>query len=579
MPFWTKIAVVSVTLISAAVFGEPLPKFDAATVTGDALVALLRSRKVRPTCEEYAELNRVLAGRELVFHDLCICGSSTMPDFALELSTIDRRFESADHASPDRRFTVVASFKDEKSVKFARRVYGSGSCARIKEIRGLVVEPQSMVNPIQGELHLEATALIPAEPIEELPDFDAAAITGDELGVLCKTLKKGVTNNAYRDLNALLLDRELTFTDVQVIETIDNENGFTDLSCAVGSSTTVEPYYPRSRCLCLVVRVATKDIDALPWGFQKGARIVRLTGKVSEPFVSGRHRRFEGLPLTGVTFEVAWKNEKMPAYDAKTITGDELAKMIAGFDTQTKSAKQERLCRDLCGRRLTFAEATVKGFGFSNREGQIVVVLGFGERLQSPRGSFACELEAAFPKGEAADVARQLTRGQVLHNLSGVMAAVEADPRWHPEKDGTYRLTEVEFDAETPEALPAFDEKTITGDELVKLVWKLKGELSPAHITELQTRLAGRRLTFHNAWISGASGGAGAWSDVGIKFFDNPRSKDRREFSFWAGLREPSEESPSHGRRGGCTISATVTAPEDLNHATGFTLEDAVLEP
>ena len=44
MPFWTKIAVVCVTLISAAVFGEPLPAFDAATVTGDELVALLRAR-------------------------------------------------------------------------------------------------------------------------------------------------------------------------------------------------------------------------------------------------------------------------------------------------------------------------------------------------------------------------------------------------------------------------------------------------------------------------------------------------------------------------------------------------------
>ena len=254
-------------MVAALGFCEPLPAFDAATVTGDELVALLRSRKVRPTCEEYAELNRVLAGRELVFHDLCVCGSSTVPDFALVFSTIDRRFESADHASPDERFTVVACFKDEKSVKFAQRVYGSGSCARIKEIRGRVVEPQSMFSPRQGELHLEATALIPAEPIEELPDFDAAAITGDQLGELCKTLKKGVTNNAYRDLNALLLDRELTFTDVQVIETMDNENGFTDLSCAVGSSTTIEPYYSKSRWLCLVARVATKDIDALPWGF------------------------------------------------------------------------------------------------------------------------------------------------------------------------------------------------------------------------------------------------------------------------------------------------------------------------
>ena len=41
----------------------------------------------------------------------------------------------------------------------------------------------------------------------------------------------------------------------------------------------------------------------------------------------------------------------------------------------------------------------------------------------------------------------------------------------------------------------------------------------------------------------------------------------------------PSEESPSHGRLGSCTITATVTAPENLNHATDFILEDAVPGP
>ena len=579
-----RLFVMSLAMSSAllGVAGEAFPAFDAATVTGDELVELLRSRKKRPTREEYAELNRLLKGRELVFHDLCIYGwgdarrslTDAVRSYELMMRTV---CDQGVCKISDERFNVAAVFTDERDIRYADRVRGSNSRqVMIKELAGVVTDSQ--MSDFKGSLQLMATSLVPMEPIEELPDFDADSITGDELAKLCQTFKMGMSDNAYGDLNALLLDRELSFTDVQVVETVNLGNGFIDLSCVVGNRFPVGPYESPSHCLGLVARVSTKAIDDLPWGFTCGDKISRLIGKVTEPFNSGQHRRFQGLPLTGATFDVAWKNDKLPTYDAATVTGDELVKMIVAFDAKTRPAKQERLCRDLCGRRLSFTDAKVRSIVRSDHDGQVVVMLGFGTRGRGcSRGAvYACELEAVFPKGEAADVAVQLTRGQEVRSISGVMTATKSHSRGYAEENDIYRLTEVTFEADEPEPLPPFDAKTITGDELVKLVWTLKGELSPAHVAELQTRLAGRRLTFHGAWRSGASGSGAQITEVGFKYFDNPRSKDRREFSFWVGLRDPEPLMSEH--HGKCIVTATVSQPVKCRHGEGLVLEDAVQE-
>ena len=68
-----------------------------------------------------------------------------------------------------------------------------------------------------------------------------------------------------------------------------------------------------------MARFKTKDVEALPWGFAGRMAIKRLTGRISEPSGSTAIRAGEALALPDAKAEVAWKDEKPPAFDAATL--------------------------------------------------------------------------------------------------------------------------------------------------------------------------------------------------------------------------------------------------------------------
>ena len=588
--------------------GAALPEFDAATVTGDELLQAVVEQETKLTGEEFAELGRLLKGRELTFHNLALVGFAGVAGIAGRSQGCAVHLCAADEAErnfsvSNGRFFITATFTDAKDVRFAQRLWGS-TLTMIKEVTGVVTEGNSMFSLRNGdELTLEATALVPKVPIEELPDFDAATVTGDELSKICRGLKRGVTDTIYRDLNALLLDRELSFGgDVEVIEVIEQEDGFADLVCSVDAPMRMSPGMGKSSCLCLMARVATRDIDALPWGFAGGSKIARLSGRVVEPF--GRDRfgwREKGLPLADVRVEVAWKAEKLPEFDAATITGDELVELLKGLKSPNWNAQFERICRAVQGRRLTFSAGVVQGVFFSpSRKKNTIVRIGLGapakpqvpDLIKAARagrhdlltGKARCpvEIEAELPEDEGAQIAEQLTQGHALTNISGVFALNAVEPNVSQVRNGLHRwhrLTEVEFDADAPVPLPEFDAATITGDELVAMLRERENGLSPAQGAELQRRLTGRRLTFHKGWVGGASGGNDGWTDVSLRFGGEHRGDGRREVEIKVKLREPMKESPSR-MNPRLDVTATVLAP-DLDarmSGEGLMLGDAVLE-
>ena len=196
-----------------------------------------------------------------------------------------------------------------------------------------------------------------------------------------------------------------------------------------------------------------------------------------------------------------------------------------------------------------------------------------------------------FPAGEAAKIAAQLTNGQKLRNISGVFALNETPPKGRRQvRNGVtrwYLLTDVTFDAPKASPLPDFDEKTVTGDELVKLMLGLRQkELSIAQWAELRTRLAGRRLTFHKAWQGGASGDINGWKEVTFRFclYDDVREGKACEFSVRATLRTPEPRAkPQDEPRWGSnwTVEGTVEPPKMdglRNDENVFALTDAVIK-
>ena len=592
---WILVTLVVMAVTAVRAEETALPEFDAATITGDELVGLLTNREVQLTSEDYAALNAALKGRELTFHGFCVygcCQSHAQNGeerwYGLQLSTF--REHSGGWVERDNRFGLSLVFAGADDILFARRIWGVNhrrGFGVIKTLSG-IVETDFHFGSLGG-LQLKATDLEPRDPIEELPDFDAQTVTGDELAEVCKKLKQGLSQNVYEELNELLLGRELAFSDVQVLTVHEDEDGLTDVACGVvvDQSRTMDV---RHRCLRLVARLKTKDIEALPWGFAGGMAIKRLTGRVSEPSGSTAIRIRETLTLADAKAEVAWKDEKLPAFDAETLTGEGLVELLTASGDGFGFAKLQRICRALKGRRLTFSEGEVLDCRKSWQNEDIFVSLGFGPK----RGKFGAfsfpSVTAVFPAGESAKIATQLTNGQKLRNISGVFALNEAPSKGrHQERNGVtrwYQLTDVTFDAPKASPLPDFDEKTVTGDELVKLMLGMRQkELSIAQWAELRTRLAGRRLTFHKAWQGGASGDRDGWRDATFRFclYDDVLEGKACEFSVHATLRtpEPRQDEPRWGNN--WTVEGTVEPPEKdglraVVNAYWLTLTDAVIK-
>ena len=595
----TVLVAVAAALALTAVRAEALPDFDAATITGDELVGLLTNREVQLTSEDYAALGAALKGRELTFHDFCVygCGHSqaqneTEPWYGLQLSTF--REHPGGWVERDNRFGLSLGFTSADDIRFARRIWGAKNRSGLGVIKTFsgIVGTDFHFGP--GGLQLKATEVEPKDPIEELPDFDAQTVTGDELTEMCKKLKQGLSQNVYEDLNELLMGRELTFSDVQVLTVHEDEDGVTDIKCGVvvDQSQTMDV---RHRCLLLVARLKTWDVEALPWGFAGGMAIKRLTGRVSGPSGSTDIRIEKTLTLADAKAEVAWQDEKLPAFDAETLTGDGLVELLTASGDGFGFAKLQRICRALKGRRLTFGEGEVLDCQKWWRNDDMVVTLGVGPkggRFDNFAFNFGFDfppVAAVFPAGEAAKIAAQLARGQKLRNISGVFALNEAPPKGvHQVCNGVtrwYQLTDVTFDAPKATPLPAFDEKTVTGDELVKLMLGLRQkELSIAQHTELRTRLAGHRLTFHKAWQGGASGDINGWKEVTFRFclYDDVRDGRACEFNVHATLRTPEPREQDESRYdNNWTVEGTVEPPDkddlrNVANATLLTLTDAV---
>ena len=572
------------TLAVAALFGtvtgfaDALPTFDAAKVTGDELVALFAGSESKPGEAEYAELNRLFSGRELTFHDFVINGSATGKDFfALNLSAVLASGKGLPSMA-DSRFNISLRFTDETDIRFAKRVKGSSFRVKIKELSG-VVSAAKMSFSDWDCLSLDATSLVPEEPVEILPEFDAATVTGAELLKMSKQLKRGMTNAIYQDLAELLLGREITFDDAQVIETQEREDGFMDIACCIGEPmSSMAQISPKS--ICLIARLPSKSIDALPWGFAGGMHIRHLTGRVAEPSEkSGVYRFRDALALVDATLDVAWKDEKLPAFDPATISGDELIAMLSRFRGENAFAQTERILGQLKGRRLTFSEGWVKAYHCPHPGQDARVTFGLGPKRND--WQYACELLAVFPSDE---IVSQLTSEQRVTNLSGVFAPNTRNPHAHSVMNGVERwhqLTDVTFDAEASASLPSFDEKTITGDELVKMVYAMPNNLSSAQLAELQKRLAGHCLAFHKGFCCGASGsGAGEWTEASFQFGHKLNNGQYCEFRVRAQLREPMSESLGRGHGFDLTVTGTVADPAEfgLEAVGSFCLKDAEIK-
>ncbi len=466
-------------------FPKPPPiekMFDLKTVTGDELMekrAFIRHSQ----CHDLA---RALEGRELTFHNLSFSwfGSETTASFvALE-----------DGLGLDATFRLDVEFSDPQLAKKVQKLRRfSPKDFFIRELKGIVASENDHRRGFAGALRLKGTHVEPNEPLEEIPPFDAATITGDGVIQLLKSFKKGYEPHLPEIIDKLI-GRTLTFTNVH----------FSSLSDVTETNAVVKGFAPMGldswigETVAVFARVNAEKLDALPWDLSWRDTFLRLSGRVvkEEPKRMGCMRVINGgIHLADATFEVAWQNEKLPPFDAKTLTGDEFAKMSAGFDKRYRRPMMQRMLKAMEGRRLTFSRCDVLENPMRPGDARKYLEARFDIAPAIDGLPEKCSFPAAFVGEEQLQMLQDLSVGTQLTNVSGTV--VRTAPRILPSWHGEWCLTNLSYQTVAPqEALPDFDAATITGDELVRLLDGMKRNLTPRQIGVLRNRLAGRRLTF-----------------------------------------------------------------------------------
>ena len=473
---------------------EPsMPEVDAANISGDELVALLAGVEKVPSLRQRQNLASQLEGHRFTFHDLKRASCRVGED--------DQHYEM-DITDPGR---MMLRPGDDRLLWFTLDV--PGATEELRNFARKTKDASFLWDTVVKELDctfgsnfvVTVNRFVPAIELAELPPFDAASITGDQLVDVLRGMKGRMSDAVGEDLAARLDGRELTFTNAQVtgVATIDDDT--------VGLRFRI-PFGKRwSQAIVAGAVMPRKALAELPWNLwaascNYGAKLSRLNGSVSKQ-ADGNLRRcgfHSVLMLKNVEFDVPWRNDKLPDFDPHSITGEELVSLVSKFTDRGAKAKVDTVLERLNGRRLTFPEVVVQNVSTPadknknpswRHSGRIVLDLSVScvELRAAGKDGGEFEFYAFMPS----DKAKTLSDNARLVDFTGTVVFHRT-----PFQPDFSTFEDVEFvQADKSEPLPKFDRKTVTGDDIVKLVASRTVALTGEQVKELGRQLDGVRVT------------------------------------------------------------------------------------
>ena len=473
---------------------EPtMPEFDAGKVGGDELVALLAGVEKVPSLRQRQNLASQLEGHRFTFHDLKRAPWRVGKDqHHLEIDMTDSGGMLL--CPGDVRlfwFTLDVPGVTEELRNFARKTKDS----------------KFSLKPVVKELDctfgsnfvVTVNRFVPAIELAELPKFDAASITGDQLVDVLRGMKGRMSDAVGEDLAARLDGRELTFTNAQVtgVATIDDDT--------VGLLFRVSFGKEWDQAFDAGAVIPRKALAELPWNlwatpWNYGDDLNRLKGTVSMQ-VDGNLRRcgfHPALMLKNVEFDVPWRNDKLPDFDPHSITGEELVSLVSKFMDRGAKAKVDTVLERLNGRRLTFPEVVVQDVSTPADKDKnpswphsVRIDLDLSVSRVALRAAGKDGGEFEFYAFMPSDKAKTLSDNARLVDFTGTVVFHRT-----PFQPDFSTFEDVEFvQADKSEPLPKFDRKTVTGDDIVKLVESRTVALTGEQVKELGRQLDGVRVT------------------------------------------------------------------------------------
>ena len=473
---------------------EPsMPEVDAANISGDELVALLAGVEKVPSFRQRQNLASQLEGHRFTFHDLKRASWRVGKDqHHLEMVMTDPGGMLL--CPGDVRlfwFTLGVPGVTEELRNFARKTKDSRF-----SLKPVVKELDCTFG---SNFTVTVNRFVPAIELAELPKFDAASITGDQLVDVLRGMKGRMSDAVGEDLAARLDGRELTFTNALVtgVVTIDDDT--------VGLLFRVPFGKEWDQAFDVGAVIPRKALAELPWNlwatpWNYGDDLNRLKGTVSMQ-VDGNLRRcgfHPALMLKNVEFDVPWRNDKLPDFDPHSITGEELVSLVSKFMDRGAKAKVDTVLERLNGRRLTFPEVVVQDVSTPADKDKnpswphsVRIDLDLSVSRVALRAAGKDGGEFEFYAFMPSDKAKTLSDNARLVDFTGTVVFHRT-----PFQPDFSTFEDVEFvQADKSEPLPKFDRKTVTGDDIVKLVESRTVALTGEQVKELGRQLDGVRVT------------------------------------------------------------------------------------
>ena len=241
------------------------------------------------------------------------------------------------------------------------------------------------------------------------------------------------------------------------------------------------------------------NLWATPWNY--GDELSRLKGTVSKQVDGNLLRRCGFRPvftLKNVEFDVPWQSEKLPDFDPQAITGEELVSLVSKFTDRGAKAKVDTVLERLNGRRLTFPEVVVQNVSTPADKNKnpswphsVRIDLDLSVSRVALRAAGKDGGEFEFYAFMPSDKAKTLSDNARLVDFTGTVVFHRT-----PFQPDFSTFEDVEFvQADKSEPLPKFDRKTVTGDDIVKLVESRTVALTGEQVKELGRQLDGVRVT------------------------------------------------------------------------------------
>ena len=578
----------SVFLFGCQMFrGEPdMPVFDADKISGDDLVGLLVGVERVPSLRQRQNLARQLEGRRFVFHGL--------KRAAYRFGKDEWHFE-CDMTDPGR---MLLRPGDDRLCWFTLDV--PGETEELRNFARKTADLKFSLNPVVKELGctfssnfiVKVDRFVPDVELAELPAFDAASITGDQLVEVLRGMKGRMSDAVEEELASRLAGRELTFSNAEVtgVVTIDDDT--------VGLRFRVPFGKEWDQAFVVGAVLPRKALAELPWNLWAtswgyGDKLSRLKGTVSAQW-DGRLARCgfrSAFTLKQAEIDVPWRNEKLPDFDPATMTGPELVSLASRFTDRGAVAKVDTVLERLNGRRLAIPEVVVIDVSTpadvnKNPAWPHSVPLDKTHSLSRAKlravgkdgGAF--EFYAVMPSSKA----KSLSDNVRLLDFTGTVVFHRS-----PYQPDFSSFEDVEFvQADKSEPLPKFNRKTVTGDDIVKLAESRSVALTEEQVNELGRQLDGVRVTlpldgnqicawsYYNPVLHGESGGVEL-----IAGYPRPearRSRDTPVLMISARLKGIMTKEDIPFNRGEKNLRLTGTVGKSESFGSSLKLKDAVVE-